>query len=121
VTATPKAARTAVHAALVGVGGLGATAVLDHEPLPASLPRPKAVTVSPAGISPYEWIVAVRVYVDTTADAQQAQDDLDVLVLACEQALGSTPTPRVGWTYAWVESLGAYVATTTLVVPREDF
>jgi hypothetical protein len=121
VSATPKAARTAVHAALIGVDGLAASAVLDHEPQPASLPRPKAVTVSPAGVTPYEWEVAVRCYVDTTADIVQAQDDLDQLVLACEQELTATITPRTTWTYAWLENLGAYVATTRLAVPREDF
>lgn len=118
MSAGPKAARAEVYALLNGLTGVGK--VLDHEPLPDRLPRPTAITISPAGFTATDWRTAVRLYVDTRSDVEKAQDTLDDLALAADNALDDV-FARSQWDVEFSPELEAFVATTILESPREDF
>ena len=117
-----KAARNAVYTALAGVASLPARAVVNHEPTPAGLPRPIAVTVATEGVTPLDITVAVRVYVEGI-DASRAWDSLDDTVDAVEAKLDASLSacPRGTWVYGWAEEFGCFTATCLLAYPRNDF
>jgi len=97
----------------------GVTAAYDYEPLPGQMAKPVAITVSTAGMSPDFYLLAVRCYQTAEVDAQAAQSNLDILILAVEHKLtagfGMAP-----WSVEYVAELDALVATCVLPVGRED-
>ena len=117
-----KAARNAVHTALAGVASLPTRAIVNHEPTPAALPTPIAVTVATDGVTPLDITVAVRIYVQGI-DASRAWDSLDDMVDAVEVLLDATLSecPRGSWVYGWAEEFGCFTATCLLAYPRNDF
>lgn len=94
--------------------------VLDHEP--RSLTHPFTVTIATAGMTPDDWVLAVRVYAVTAkTDAKTAQDQLDLLLPAVDAKIGSNggfgPS---NWAVDYDDSLDAYVALNLLEVGRES-
>jgi hypothetical protein len=95
--------------------------VMDHEPAPGGLSKPMYVTVNPAGISPTEYLLAVRCYSDTSqAPVDRALDRLEGMVQAVEDALPSA-VPHGTWQMEWSELHNAYIATLVAEYPRDDF
>lgn len=97
-------------------------AVRNYEPLPGALPKPLSCTVATAGPTAEDYRVFIRVYADTSTQAniEAAQDNLDAGIDEVETRLG-VDYPRTEWTVEWSEPHQAFIATTTLPVPREDF
>lgn len=95
--------------------------VYDHEP--KAMSHPFSVTIATAGMTPTDWVIAVRIYADTArADAKTAQDQLDLLVPAVDAKIGSNggfgPS---AWEIVWDPDLDALVATNLLNIGRDTF
>jgi hypothetical protein len=110
-----QAARETLTAVLAALA-IPDVAVLGFEP--PTLARGTTVTVSSAGVEPTEWVLAVRVYVNGIQPAE-AQDTLDQVVVQVDAGL--THVPRSEWGFEWDDARTAFVATTTVQYPREDF
>jgi hypothetical protein len=98
----------------------GCTKVYPHEPGATGVVKPCSVTISPAGIEPLDWRIAVRVYVDDQ-HPERAQD----LLIEVPVAVDSLLKPGLGygpsrWDMGWVEEIGCWAATCELMVGRED-
>ena len=118
---TLKQARAAITAALSDAIG-AQTNVYGYEARPGGLNTPTAVTVATAGVSDTEWLLVVRVYVlMRNADFAAAQDKLDDLTVATDNALEATPVPRSAWQVQYVEELDCIVSSSTVTYPRDDF
>jgi hypothetical protein len=89
--------------------------VIGYEP--PALTRGVVVTVSSAGIDPTEWLLAVRVYV-SGLQPLEAQNLLDQSAVRVDAALN---VPRSDWDFEWDDTRGAFLASTTIQYPREDF
>lgn len=114
------AAKAELHA-LITTGGLpaGVTVSYAHEPAPGHLQKPAAITIFTAGMSPTDYLIALRIYVTTDVDAVKAQDDLDTLIMLVDARMTSGFGPS-NWDVEWFADLGALVATCVFEVGRED-
>lgn len=114
------AAKAELHA-LITTGGLpaGVTVSYAHEPAPGHMQKPAAVTIFTAGMNPFFYLIALRIYVSTDADATKAQDDLDTLIMLVDSRMTSGFGPS-NWDVEWNSDLGALVATNMFEVGRED-
>jgi hypothetical protein len=120
-------ARTSIAASkaelygLITTGGLptGLTAAYDHEPLPGDAQKPAALTISTAGMTAVDYLIALRIYVSAEPDAEKAQDDLDSLIMAVDGRMTSGFGPS-NWDVAYDPDLTAFVATNIFQVGRED-
>lgn len=118
---TLKQARAAVTAVLADTVG-SQTNVYGYEARPGGLTTPTAVTVATAGMSDTEWLLVVRVYVSLRqADFATAQDRLDDLTVATDDALEGTPIPRSAWQTQYIDELECLVSSSTVTYPRDDF
>lgn len=115
---TLKEARAATAAALAASLTVP---VYGYEPKPGGLPLPAAVTVSTAGVSDTEWLLAVRVYSSVRSDFATAQDTLDDVMTAADAALALEPVPRSSWQAQYLDEHEAIVATSVISYPRDDF
>ena len=102
------------------LGDAGCRKVYDHEPGAGGWVKPCAITLSPAGIEPLEWLIALRVYVDDQY-GPRAQD----LLVEVAVAAGALLRDAVGYgpdrfDFGWATDLGCWVGTSTLAVGRED-
>ncbi len=113
-----KAARAAVAVQITTATADYAPAVLPFDPPTIT---GDTITVSTAGASPTEWLLSIRIYVNAIQSAE-GQDRVDDLLTACESvAETSALTPRGDWDLAFDESKEAFVMTTTVGYPRDDF
>lgn len=85
--------------------------------------HPFSVTIATAGMTPDDWVFAVRIYASTERlDAKTAQDQLDLLLPAVDAKVGSNggfgPSD---WEVTFDPDLDALVATNILNVGRETF
>ena len=106
---------------LITTGGLPAnvTAAYDYEPAPGQAQKPVAVTVSTAGMTAVDYLLALRIYVTAEPDAEKAQDDLDLLIMALDARMTSGFGPS-NWEVDYDPELTAFVATNIFQVGRED-
>lgn len=103
-------------AAAVSALALPGVTVLAYEP--PTLGAGTTVTVSSAAVTATELQLAVRVYA-SGMQAAEAADAVDDTVQAVDDALDA---PRPGaWTFDYDAGKQAFVAATTINVPREDF
>jgi hypothetical protein len=120
-------ARTSLSAAkaellaLITTGGLPSplVAAYDHEPLPGHVQKPAALTLSTAGRTPVDNLIALRIYVSAEVDAKKAQEDLDSLIEAVDARMTSGFGPS-NWDVVLEPELTAFVATCVFDVGRED-
>jgi hypothetical protein len=121
VARTSLAASKAELHSLITTGGLpsGLTAAYDHEPLPGHLQKPTALTISTAGMTAVDYLIALRIYVTAEPDAEKAQDDLDALIMAVDGRMTSGFGPS-NWDVNYDVELNAFVATNIFLVGRED-
>lgn len=110
-----RAARESITATLTALA-LADVTVFGYEP--AALPRGITVTVASVGVEDVEWLLVVRVYVNGMQTAE-AQDVLDDTVVQVDAAL--VVPARSPWTLAWDGNRNVFVATITVLFPREDF
>lgn len=97
----------------------GLTMAYDHEPLAGNVQKPNALTISTAGMSPTDYLIALRLYVSAEPDAETANDDLDSLIMAVDGRMTGGFGPSE-WEVAYEPELVAFVATNVLRVGRED-
>ena len=118
---TSLAASKAELYALITTGGLpsGVSAAYDHEPLAGQMQKPVAVTVSTAGMTAVDYLIALRIYVTAEPDAEKAQDDLDALIMTVDGRMTSGFGPS-NWEVNYDGELNAFVATNVFQVGRED-
>jgi hypothetical protein len=100
----------------------GAKVVFPFEPGAAGWVKPCSVTMSPAGMDATDWQVLVRVYVDAGQAPAVAQDLLiDVTVaVGARLASGSGYGPDE-WRFDYIDALDCWVASSTVLIGREDF
>lgn len=99
----------------------GAVKVFDHEPGAEGWLHPCSVTLSPAGMEPTDWLVAVRVYVDGKVVAATAQDLLvDVSVKVDQLLRDGVAFGPSRWAFGWEPNLGCWVAQSDVMIGRED-
>lgn len=111
----------AVHTQLAPLATPTTVAVYDHEPgNNPGFRRPLAVTCSFGPLTPTDYGVMVRVYCSTNAQLDDAQTAFTDLVVAVDEALGGM-TPRTVWQTVWLADENAWVCSTVVAVPREDF
>lgn len=113
MSASPTEARNDCATMLAGVG------VKVANPVTLPLPRGTVVGLSPAGQTATEFLVRVSVYSSAANDAGQAVGDVETYSYAADMAL--TDLPRSDWSTVYDVELAAWVATTVVNVPREDF
>lgn len=98
----------------------GCKRVYDVEPGASGWLKPCSMTVAPEAIDPEFWMIAVRVYVDDQYGAR-AQDLLVDVTVAADSLLkageGYGPSR---WALGWQPDLSCWLATTSLMVGRED-
>jgi len=99
----------------------GVAKVFPHEPGATGWVHPCSVTLSPAAIEPYEWVVTVRVYVAGKVLPAVAQD----LLIDTTVAVGDLLKAGAGygpdrWAFGWVTELDCWVASSEVTVGRED-
>jgi hypothetical protein len=111
-------ARDLVLAVVETVDGL--VGVLNHEPTPAEMAKPACAVVAPTGKSATDFLVAVRVFADASADPQGSIDVLSDLTDAVESVL-EVAWVFEPWAVEWAVDHNAWVASTTVQVPRDDF
>lgn len=106
---------------LITTGGLPTlvTAAYDHEPLPGHLQKPVALTISTAGMTAVDYLIALRIYVTAEPDAEKAQDDLDAVIMAVDDRMTSGFGPS-NWDVSYDGELNAFVAVNVFNVGRED-
>lgn len=98
----------------------GCSKVYDVEPGAPGWVKPCSVTIAPAGIDPTDWLVAVRVYVDDQYPGR-SQDLLIDVTVAVDAILGDGEGYGPSrWDMGWQPELGCWIASTTLLVGRED-
>jgi hypothetical protein len=116
--ADPTLGRSRPVDALVAVGFTG---VSRGEP--AEVPKPLALSVATAGVTPTDWSFFLRVYATPDDDPIAAQDRIDVALPAVDALLmdddGFGPLNWAGPT--WDDALQAFVATSTLTAGRQDY
>lgn len=105
-------------AGLVAVGFVG---VSRGEP--ADVPKPLALSVATAGVTPTDWSFYLRVYAPADDDPLAAQDRIDLALPAVDALLmdddGFGPLNWIGPT--WEEGLQSFVATSTVTAGRQDY
>jgi hypothetical protein len=118
---TSLAASKAELHSLITTGGLpsGLTIAYDHEPRVGHLQKPTAVTISTAGMTAVDYLIALRIYVTAEPDAEKAQDDLDSLIMLVDGRMTSGFGPS-NWDVVYDAELDAFVATNIFQVGRED-
>lgn len=118
---TSLAASKAELLALITTGGLpsGVTAAYDHEPTAGGMQKPVTVTISTAGMTAVDYLIALRIYVTAEPDAEKAQDDLDLLIMLVDGRMTSGFGPS-NWDVAYDAELNSFVATNIFQVGRED-
>lgn len=99
----------------------GCVKVYPHEPGAAGVAQPCAVTISPSGIEPTDWVIIIRVYVAGKVVAEAAQD----LLIDTTVAVGDLLLDGVGygpdrWAFNWVPELESWVGSSEVMVGRED-
>lgn len=120
--ATTAAAKAELFALLApaGVPAVdGITVAYPFEPARGQMQKPVALTVATSGLSATAYVFAVRVYITTEVDAQQAQDNLDVIVQAVDVLLEPYWAPG-DWSIGPTEDSDAFVAECQVAVGRED-
>jgi hypothetical protein len=114
---TLKADRVALAAQITtALATLPGVNVLPYDPPTVS---GDLVTVSTAGLTATEHQLAVRVYVGAMQSAE-GQDLLDDVVDAVEASALSS-IPRSDWRMVYDQVKGAFLMTTTVDYPREDW
>lgn len=118
MASTLTSAHADVFAALSGLAGFGG--ILDHEVTPDQTPTPTALTVSLGGKTSTDYNIFARVWSSTATDPDGASAALDLLTEAVEAAL---PTAFVvgEWAVEFSPDHTAWVAQSTIAVPRTDF
>lgn len=97
----------------------GCVRVLAYDGGAGGVAKPCGVTLSPAGMEPTDWTIAVRVYV-SDQDPARAQDLLIDNTVAVDLLLaaGAGYGPS-RWVFAWDETIG-WFASSEVMVGRED-
>lgn len=97
----------------------GCVRVLPYDGAAGGAARPCSVTVSPLGIEPTDWTIAVRVYV-SDQDPARAQDLLVDNTVAVDTLLaGGQGYGPSRWQFGWDETIGWFAAS-EVQVGRED-
>jgi len=97
----------------------GCVRVLPYDGGAGGTAKPCSITVSPLGMEPFDWTIAVRVYV-ADQDQNRAQDLLvDVTVAADALLMAGEGYGPSRWQFGWEENIGWYSAT-EVNVGRED-
>lgn len=106
---------------LITTGGLpsGLTVTYNYEPFPGGAQKPAALTISTAGMTPVDYLLALRIYVTAEPDAEKAQNDLDALIMLVDARMTSGFGPS-NWEVVYDPDLVAFVATNIFQVGRED-
>lgn len=97
----------------------GVTRVYSHEPKPGDTLKGCFVTVAPAGMTPTDWLIAMRVYVTWDVSAELAQTMLVNAAVAADNLMTDGWGPS-SWTFEAVPEIEAFVATNLLICGRED-
>lgn len=118
-------AKAEIVAALTDPAIEGVRAVFDHEPGPGNGLRPLWISLWNAGPTATEWRIEVRVYSDVRNSIKDGQERLDAVLPLIEDALPAS-VPRSDWDPAFVAgreegSIDSIIASTVLLVPREDY
>lgn len=118
---TSLAASKAELYGLITTGGLptNVTAAYNYEPLAGQMQKPVALTISTAGMTAVDYLIALRIYVTAESDAQKAQDDLDATIMAVDARMTSGFGPS-NWDVTYDAELNAFVALNVFNVGRED-
>lgn len=99
----------------------GVVRALDYEPGANGWLKPCTVTLWPSRITPEFWMVGVRVYVAPELSPRAARDLLLSATVAVDAALkageGYGPSD---WTLGWQDTLDCYLASSEVMVGRED-
>lgn len=98
----------------------GVTKVYAYEPANHQSLKPVVVTISPAGMTPYDWTIALRVYQTTDVDPAAAQSNIISMTTAIDSLLFSTVYGPSNWTFDLNNDLGVIVATAILEVGRTE-
>ena len=97
----------------------GCVKVYPHEPGSAGVTAPCALTISPSGIEPTDWVVTLRIYVGGKVLPATAQD----LLIDTTVAIGDLIDVAYGpdrWAFNWLPELDAWVASSDVMIGRED-
>jgi hypothetical protein len=109
--------------ALLQTGGTptvsGVTAVFDYEPFSGQSAKPVAMTIFTAGMTPTDYLIALRIYHTTEVDVAAAQAALDTIIQATDALMTSGFGPSE-WTVEFQVDIAALVATNVFQVGRED-
>jgi hypothetical protein len=108
---------------VVGAGGQPAvTKVFDHEPHPKETAQPGWVTIFATGVTPDDWLFAIRIYQTIDVDQHEAQTNIGVVIDAIDAALASaTNVGPSQWTIGFTDNLDAVVAQSDVEIGREDY
>lgn len=103
-----------------GISTAGCAKVYSHEPGAGGIVKPCSITLSPAGIDPTDWRVAVRVYAQDNNPAKCQDLIVDVTVAAGTLLAGGQGYGPDRWDYEFVDEIKAWVASSEVMVGRED-
>lgn len=98
----------------------GVTAAYRFEPTTGHMAKPVALTIFTVGMDPDFYLLALRIYQTAEVDAEDAQDNLDLVIQAVEAKLTSG-FGRAPWTIEYSAELVAFIATCVLPAGREDW
>lgn len=101
----------------------GVTATYDHQPTSsAGLAGPIALCVFTAGMDADFWQIGVRLFVTSTIDAKDAQDTLDTLMPAVDEATDNGGFGPSAWQVDYPsEESPFFTATCVYNVGRQDY
>ena len=91
----------------------------SFEPNSGQALKPVAVSISTAGMTPADYLIALRIYSSAEVSVERAQTVIDQLIMVFDAGMNARFGPS-NWTVEWVDELVAYVATNVFEVGRED-
>jgi hypothetical protein len=124
-TSSLAAARTLLYNALNVTGVTDVvTRVFDYEPAAGEMAKPASITIFASGVTPDFWQFAARIYHATDVNAEAAQKNIDIIILAVEAAMKTAGVVNIGpsqWEIGFTDGIDALVAQTDVQIGREDF
>jgi hypothetical protein len=77
------------------------------------------MTVSPAGMTPTDWMIRMRVYVTGDLPPEKGQATLIAVMVAADGLMDAYAGPS-NWESAWIDDISMFVAGNDLAIGRED-
>ena len=98
----------------------GVRKVYNHEPAAGNMEKPVCITVVSGEVTPEDYQFIVRVYIDASQDAQQAEELKDTVIDALDDLLTDDFGPS-NYSPDFGEEINSFVITSVLTHGREDF